>query len=136
MQTSYRKTDSGFICGQLAILALVTVAVFLLTGCATVQSKKTKPVTVTDIVQMSQEKVPAEKIIDKMRASGTVYRLKASELVGLKEQGVPDAVINYMQQTYLDSVRRNQAREDWNNWTMGPDGYYYGGEPFGWPGGW
>jgi PBP1b-binding outer membrane lipoprotein LpoB len=136
MQTSAKKKDYGMIYEQLAILALVTAAAFLLTGCATVQTRKTKPVTVTDIVRMSQEKVPADEIVNKMRESGTVYRLKASELANLKEQGVPDAVINYMQQTYLDAVRRNQTLEDWNGWTMGPDGYWYGGGPFGWPDEW
>ncbi len=84
--------------------------------------------TVTDIVRISQEKVPADEIVNKMRESGTVYRLKASELANLKEQGVQDAVINYMQQTYLDAMRRNQALTDWNSWTMGPDGYWYGGD--------
>ncbi|MGA8019021.1 MAG: hypothetical protein WBV95_10445 [Desulfobacterales bacterium] len=128
MQTSAKKKDYELIYGQLAILALVTAAVFLLTGCATVQTRKTKPVTVTDIVRMSQEKVPADEIVNKMRESGTVYRLKASELANLKEQGVQDAVINYMQQTYLDAMRRNQALTDWNSWTMGPDGYWYGGD--------
>jgi hypothetical protein len=71
-----------------------------------------------------------------MRESGTVYRLKASELAKLKEEGFPDAVIDYMQQTYLDAVRRNQALEDWSHWTVGPDQYWYGGGPFGWSDGW
>ena len=57
------------------------------------------PVTVPQIVLMSKEGVPADEIIEKMRESGTVYILQASQLAQLKEQGVPDAVIDYMQQT-------------------------------------
>jgi hypothetical protein len=137
MQTTVRRwEDYSLIYGQLAFLALVSAALFLLTNCATLQGKKTKPVTVAEIVKMSQEKVPADEIINKMRESGTVYRLKASELAKLKEEGVPDAVINYMQQTYINAVQRNQALEDWNYWTMGPDRYWYGGGPFGWPEDW
>ena len=137
MQTTGRRwEDYGLIYGQLALLALVSAALFLLTNCATMERKKTKPVTVAEVVKMSQDKVPAGVMIDKMRQSGTVYRLKASELAKLKEEGVPDAVINYMQQTYLNAVRRNQALEDWDYWTMGPDSYWYGGGPFGWPNEW
>ena len=42
-------------------------------------------------------------------------------------------MINYMQQTYLDAIRRNQRLADQNLWVYGPDGYWYGGYPFGWP---
>ena len=68
-----------------------------------------------------------------MRRSGTVYRLKASQLAQLKEEGVPDSVIDYMQETYLDAVRNDQALEDWNRWTMEDDGFWYAGSPYGWP---
>jgi hypothetical protein len=44
---------------------------------------------------------------------------------------VPDAVINYMQQSYLDAVRTDQSLADFNNWAMLDDGYMYGG-PWWW----
>jgi hypothetical protein len=89
------------------------------------------PVTVPQIILMSREGVPAEDIIQKMKESGTVYRLKADQLAQLKEEGVPDAVIDYMQQTYIDAVRRDQSLEDWDNWTLADDGFWYGG-PWWW----
>jgi hypothetical protein len=120
---------------QLRLFLLIITAVsFLLEGCATTSArKKTAPVTVAEILQMSKDKVPPDEMIKKMHESGTVYRLKASELAKLKEEGVPDKVINYMQKTYIDAVRRHQYLEDWSYWTMGPDNYWYGGGPFGWP---
>jgi hypothetical protein len=57
--------------------------------------------------------------------------LQTSQLAQLKEQGVPDAVINYMQQSYLDAVRADQSRADSNNWAMLDGGYMYGG-PWWW----
>ena len=45
---------------------------------------------------------------------------------------MPRPVIDYMQGTYLDAVRRDQQYEDWNTWVMGPDGYWYGGCGHGW----
>ena len=121
---------------SLAFLFVITAVIFVLSGCATLGIKTSPPVTVADIIKMSQDKVPADEIISKMRKSGTVYRLRASELAKLKEEGVPDAVIDYMQQTYLTAVRRNQALEDWSYWNSGSDGYWYGGGPYGWPDEW
>jgi hypothetical protein len=99
-------------------------------------SEKPKPVTVAEVLQMTKEGAPAKDIIKKMRESGTVYRLSASELARLHEQGVADEVLNYMQRTYLNAVRREQRLRDWDYWSLGPDGYWYGGWPFGWPYGW
>ncbi len=104
-------------------------------GCSTLglASEQPKPVTVAEILQMSKEGVPAKTIVQKMRHSATVYRLSASELARLHEQGVADKVLNYMQRTHLDAVRREQRLRDWNYWSMGPDGYWYGRWPYGWP---
>jgi hypothetical protein len=113
--------------------ALVVAASFLaLGGCATLTGAPPAPVTVGQIVKMSREGGPPQDIINLMQDSGTAYRLSASQLADLKQQGVSDAVINYMQQTYLNAVRENQARRDFAYWYWGPDGYWYGGPPYGW----
>ena len=51
------------------------------------------PVAVPEVVQMSKEGLPVETILQKMRDSGTIYRLTASQLVRLHEDGVPEAVL-------------------------------------------
>jgi len=100
-------------------------------GCAFFSSKPLPPpVTVPQILDMSKTGVPPEEVVQKMRDSRTVY-LQASQLAQLKEHGVPDAVINYMQQSYLDAVRTDQSRADFTNWAMLDDGYMYGG-PWWW----
>jgi hypothetical protein len=103
----------------------------VLGGCASLGYRPAQPVTVQEIVAMSREKVPAADILAKMRGSGTVYRLTASQLADLRQQGVANEVIDYMQQTYLDAVRRDQQWEDWNRWSWW-DGYWYGGWPYRW----
>jgi len=115
-------------------LMLITAMMVLLNGCASWR-ETVPPVTVPQIVAWSQEGVPASEIIAKIRESGTVYRLEASQLADLRGKGVPDAVINYMQRTYLEAVRRNQFLEDRNNWAF-DGGYWYGGWPWGWPDAW
>jgi hypothetical protein len=117
-------------------LFAILVALLLTQSCAGYLGSRVETypaVTVADIIKMSQEKVPADKIIHKMRESHTVYRLKADQYAKLKEEGVPDPVLNYMQKTYINAVRHNQALEDYNYWWPGWDGYWYGGPAFGWP---
>lgn len=116
-----------------AVIVCGLVAGLLLAGCATYGKKKAPPVTVGQIVEMSKAGVPPADIIAKIRESGTVYRMKASDLAKLKEQGVSDEVIDCMQQTYLRAIERDQQLEDSGYWTRWNDGFWYGGMPFGWP---
>ena len=112
-------------------LVSATVAVAF-AGCATMGESKPAPVTVPQILSMAKSGVPADDIIAKMKASRTAYRLKASQLAKLENEGVPAKVINYMQKTYIDAVKRDTRYNDWANWTMDDD-YWYGGYPYGWP---
>ncbi len=113
---------------------LVGITLLALAGCAT--GPRSQPVTVPQVIEMSEAGVPPDQIIRRMRDSGTTYRLKASQLADLEKEGVPGPVINYMQRTYLDAVRRDQQYRDWDLWVMDRDGYWYGGCPHGWGWGW
>jgi len=94
-------------------------------GCARVGFEETKtPVMVSEVILMSKEGVPAETIVKKMRDSKSVYRLTAAQLAYLHDQGVADRVINYMQQTYLEAVRREQNLADWNTREMWGDHFW------------
>src|SRR5262249_16422750 len=84
-------------------------------------------VTVPQILEMSKAGVSPETIVQKMRDSGTVNRLQASQLAQLKEQGVPDAVVNNMQQPYLNAARADQRREEFDDWAMFDAGSLNGG---------
>jgi len=86
----------------------VLVLGVLLAGCATTPAPP--PVTVEQVVMMSQEGVVPDEIIAKMEDSDTVYRLSGSELARLKERGVPDEVLDYMQDTYVDYERSRVYR--------------------------
>ena len=66
-------------------------------ACATTPAPPS--VTTEQILQMSRAGVPAADIVQKMRDAGTVYRLSGSQLAQLKSQGVPDDVLDYMQET-------------------------------------
>ncbi len=108
------------------------VAVLLCNGCASLRTPRPDPIPVPQIVEMCKAGVPADEIVKKLKASRTVYRLQASQLAELKAEGVPDAVINYMQQTYLDAAARDAAYQEWSRRNrFGNE--WYGGAPYGWP---
>jgi hypothetical protein len=67
-----------------------------------------------------------------LRQSGTVYRLQASQLSELGQQGVAPDVLDYMQETYLKAVREDAIYNSWDYWSP-RGGYWYGGPYFGWP---
>lgn len=91
---------------QWAVVAAVLAA--LLTGCASRPQRP--PVTVDEVVRMSAEGVPPADIVARLEESDTVYRLSGSELARLKERGVPDEVLDHIQDTYLDYERGRAYR--------------------------
>lgn len=78
-----------------------------LAGCATVA--RPPPPSPDDVVALARSGASAQEIIARMQESGAVYPLRASQLARLREQGVPDEVIDYMHRTYIDEVRREEA---------------------------
>ena len=128
-RTAEQKRKSGL---WFEFLAGV-VGALLVSGCITVGGPQPEPVTVPQIVEWSRSGVAPEEIIERIRQSDTVYRLEASEYAELEEQGVSAPVLNYMQQTYIDEIRRNSFLQERHYWTPGGAGYWYGGAPYGWP---
>ena len=92
-------------------LALLVCAT-LLSGCSTFGFKPRDPVTIAQVIQMNNDGVPADSIVKTMRDSDTVYRLTAAQLAELHDMGLPDQVLNYMQQTYIEAERRQQSAQD------------------------
>jgi hypothetical protein len=128
MKNSWKNGNARFI----RLAAVAVAALLIVGGCATMQAAKPSPVTVSQVIEMSKAGTPPQDIINRIKDSGTVYRLNASQLADLRQLGVSDQVIDYMQQTYLEAVRRDQARKDLRYYRWGPDGYWYGGVPYGW----
>jgi hypothetical protein len=121
--------------GRLALLAVAGLCVGAL-GCASVFGRRyaEHPVTVTEVVMLSKHGVDPEKIIGKMRRGGTVYHLSDKQYAELRKQGVTPSVISYMQRVHEEAVRefpKLAADEDLNCWSLGFDGFWYAGGPFG-----
>jgi hypothetical protein len=119
------KKEHGFF------FLIFTAAIFQ--SCVVYNPYSQQQVSVPDIVQMSKDGLSSKAIISDLRHTHSVYTLKADQLAKLRDEGVQDSVINYMQKTHLDAVRRDQSIADsYYSWS---GGYYgpYGGFGFGWP---
>ena len=105
----------------LIALCLVSVA-----GCAGHQLfSNVPPVTYEEVIRLSKEKVPPDIIIKKIKDSRTVFRLNADEVAELLKEGVNSKVVDYMMETYIAQVRRDQAMKDWNRWWFYDSHYYW-----------
>ena len=120
------------------LLAAISLgaALLALSACTTAGTRESvvrpEAIHVASIIQWSKDGMPPKEIIQKLRDSGTVYRLRADQIVRLHSEGVSTAVLNYMEATYVDAVSRDRARRYLRVWNPYGDGYYYGGVPFGW----
>ncbi len=119
------------------VAGALSVMFVVLSGCAThetaVYGQRPQPIRIASIIQWSHDGVPPREIIHRLRESGTVYRLGARQLIHLHNEGVPDSVLEYMQDTYLDAVSRDRSYWDLRAWDRWDDGYLYGGVWYGWP---
>jgi hypothetical protein len=114
----------------------------LLGACASFGPPLPPAPTTAEIVQMAKEGLAPEAIIKRIEASRAVYPLPASELAKLREQGVPDQVIDYLQRTYIEAVRFGEylrARDAYflYGWPyyrgLGPYPYGWAYPYWGWP---
>jgi len=96
-------------------------------------SYDTLSVNADDIVRMSKDGVSSKDIIKDIRKSHTVYLLDADQLAKLKEEGVQDSVINFMEETRVDASRQNLQSGDLYYWHPLANGYLFGSPVFGWP---
>jgi len=61
--------------------------------------EQNEPLTVADVKELARAGVSDELIISQIRNSRTVYRLTTTEIIGLKDEGVSENIIDYMLNT-------------------------------------
>jgi hypothetical protein len=88
--------------------------------------------TQPDIVAMVQAGMSDEQIIREIDSTRSVFRLNATDVVALRDQGVSDRVISYMMETYTRAAVEWERSRSWYYYGYGPYFYY----PFSYYGGW
>ncbi len=103
--------------------------VMSLSACATMNSPELQPLSLDQIVALAKGGKDAPTIINEIKITQTSYDIAASQYAKLSRDGVPDAVLDYMQQGQLKMAERQgrrEAREDL--WLYGRGwGWGYGG---------
>ncbi|HTS52250.1 MAG TPA: hypothetical protein VMH26_03160 [Burkholderiales bacterium] len=81
------------------------VFVFLLAfcGCARWYTPR-HPMPIAEVVQLGKSDTAPPLIIKRIRESGTTYALRGSDFAKLKADGVPDPVLDYLQQSFVDDL--------------------------------
>ena len=117
----------------MVVLGLVTA--LALSGCSLMGRRYSEhPVTVREVVLLSKHGVPPDHIIDKMRRAGTIYKLSDAQYADIRKQAVTPVVISYMQRSYAEAVRefpKLASDEYLDCWSLGFDGVWYAGGPWG-----
>ena len=102
-------TETGYAFGRLlgsgcsAVARLAAALLVLLPGFASFADGPRQPLPIAEVVRLS-ESAPPERVIQRIAASGTTYALRGSDFANLKAAGVPDPVLDYLQQSFVDHV--------------------------------
>lgn len=96
--------------------ALSILIMTVLAGCALVQQRPVRPIS--EVVESAQNGASSDQIISEMRTARTTYALRGSDFARLAERGVPDPVLDELQQRFFAEVQFQTRR--W--FSRGPTG--------------
>jgi hypothetical protein len=82
---------------------LAVVFLLALCGCARWYTPR-NPLPIAEVVQLSKSGTKPPLIIKRIRESGTTYALRGSDFAKLQTEGVPDPVLDYLQQSFVDDI--------------------------------
>lgn len=98
---------------------VLPLSLLLLSSCVYQQVQPIEPLTEEDIIRMSKEGTPQEKIIERIRDSRTIYIMNTADVLRLHELGVSNEVVDYMLNTRISALER-QASYPYSHYPYGP----------------
>ncbi|HTT39919.1 MAG TPA: hypothetical protein VMH32_19905 [Burkholderiales bacterium] len=84
-------------------LCLSGAVLLVLSACSTFYTSR-HPMPIAEVVNLSKSGAPPPVIIQRIRDTGTTYALRGSDFAKLKADGVPDPVLDYLQQSFVDDI--------------------------------
>ena len=121
----------------LAGFALLFVSSGCMTGYTTVHHRHAPeaeqdslmppPLSINDVIALSQDSVSDEVIISQMEATNSYFRLTTDDILALRKAGVSDKVINAMIKTSQNPPKKKVARQYIYYPYWGYSWYPYGG---------
>jgi hypothetical protein len=83
--------------------SIALILLLSLSSCATFYAAR-KPMPIAEVVELSKSGAPPPLIIQRIRQSRTTYALRGADFAKLRADGVPDAVLDYLQQSFVDDL--------------------------------
>lgn len=83
--------------------SVVAVLLTVLSSCAAIYTPR-QPLPIAEVVRLSKSGAPPAQVIQRIRESGTTYALRGSDFAKLKADGVPDPVLDHLQQSLVDDL--------------------------------
>jgi len=85
-------------------LLRLAAALLLLPALGFAASGPRHPLPIAEVVSQSRSGAPPEQMIQRIQDSATTYALRGSDFAKLKAAGVPDPVLDYLQQSFVDHI--------------------------------
>jgi len=87
-------------------LAWVAAVLFVLLASAGLAAAERphQPLPIGELVSLSNSAATSEEVIQRVKGAATTYALRGSDFAKLKAAGVPDAVLDYLQQSLIDHL--------------------------------
>lgn len=96
------------------------VAVLMAVGCQTARHR-VPPLTQADVIALVQAGETDEAIMRRIDSTGTVFLLNADDIVALRQAGVSDRLVTYMNDTKVRAAVEQERRRSYyeNRWHFG-----------------
>ena len=113
MQSGVEQSNRNRAIRTVALSILITA---MLAGCALVQQRPVRPIS--EVVESAQDGTSSNQIITEMRTARTIYAMRGSDFARLAALGVPEPVLDELQQGFFADVQFQTRR--W--FSRGPQG--------------
>jgi hypothetical protein len=101
MRITPEKTPASLRCRASLPMAAALLLATALQGCA-VSSRTVTPIS--RVVEISRESASPELALSRLRESRTTYALRGSDFAKLDRLGVPAAVLDHLQQSFVNDI--------------------------------
>jgi hypothetical protein len=93
----------------------------LTVGCESARRARVPPLTQADVIALVQAGETDEAIMRRIDSTGTVFQLSADDIVRLRQAGVSDRLVTYMNDTKVRAAVEQERRRSYyeHRWHYG-----------------
>ena len=100
--------ERHYLSSALTLFTCLGLTAVLTAGCASVTDRPVTPIS--DVVALAENDASSEVLIGLINSSRTVYALRGSDFANLAERGIPEPVLDALQQDFFSEVENLTLR--------------------------